>query len=180
MPYYTAGIPEGGLPVPTCDEHWQAESSRMPCPSAHRTKEKGQCPKRVANADQDTSPSIKSRLDQHGTWVTVCIVLRQANQENISATRMEGERRTDQSFRASARIYTAMDTELSPASQTRASTATCSRGLIDNTKDRLGQEPKERAGLSNDGEMHSTVYRTPTRYHRPHCLWDPPPVTTRP
>ena len=73
--------------------------------------------------------------------------------ENISATRTEGERRTDQSSRASAPIYTAMDTELSPASQTRASTATCSRGLIDNTKDRTGKEPKEHAGLSNDGEM---------------------------
>ena len=59
--------------------------------------------------------------------------------------------------RASVPIYTAMDTELSPTSWTRASTATCSRGLIDNTKDRSGKEPKERAGLSNDGEMHSTV-----------------------
>ena len=37
-------------------------------------------------------------MDQHGPRVTVRIVLRQANQENISATRMEGERRTDQSF----------------------------------------------------------------------------------
>ena len=83
-------------------------------------------------------------------------------------------------LRASAPIYTAMDTELSPASQTRASTATCSRGLIDNTKDCSGKEPKERAGLSNDGEMQSTVYRTPNRYHRPHCLSDPPPVTARP
>ena len=82
--------------------------------------------------------------------------------------------------RASALIYTAMDTKLSPASLMRASTATCSRGLIDNTKDRSGEEPKECAGLSNDGEMHSTVYRTPNRYHRPHCLWEPPPVTTRP
>ena len=54
--------------------------------------------------------------------------------------------------RASEPIYTAMDTKLSPASQTRASTATCLRGLIDNTKDRSGKEPKERAGLSNDGE----------------------------
>ena len=63
-----------------------------------------------------------------------------------------------------------MDTELSPASQTRASTATCSRGLIDDTKDHSGKEPKERAGLSNDGEMKSTVYQTPTRYHRPHFL----------
>ena len=54
-----------------------------------------------------------------------------------------------------------MDTKLSPASQTRASTATCLRGLIDNTKDRTGKGPKERAGLSNDGETHSTVYRTP-------------------
>ena len=83
-------------------------------------------------------------------------------------------------FRASATIYTAMDTELSPASQTRASTATCSRGLLDNTKDCTGEEPKERAGFSNDGEMHSTVHRTPTRYHRPRCFWDPPPVTARP
>ena len=73
-------------------------------------------------------------------------------------------------FRASAPNYTVMDTELSPASQTRASTATRSRGLIDNTKDRSGKEPKERAGLSNDGEMHSTIYRTPTRYHWPHYL----------
>ena len=63
-----------------------------------------------------------------------------------------------------------MDTERSPASQTRASTATCSRGLIDNMKDRSGKEPKERAGLSNDGEMQSTIYQTPTRYHRPNCL----------
>ena len=39
-------------------------------------------------------------------------------------------------FRASAPIYTAMDTELSPTSQTRVSTATNSRGLIDDTKDR--------------------------------------------
>ena len=83
-------------------------------------------------------------------------------------------------FRASAPIYTAMDTELSPASQTRASTATCSRGLIDDTKDRSGKGPKERAGLSNDGEVQSTVYRTPNRYHRPHCLSNPPPVTARP
>ena len=83
-------------------------------------------------------------------------------------------------FRASAPNYTAMDTELSPASQTRASTATCSRGLIDDTKDLSGKEPKERAGLSNDGEMQSTVYRTPNRYYRQHCLWDPPPVTARP
>ena len=82
--------------------------------------------------------------------------------------------------RALVPIYTGVDTERSPTSQTRASTATCSRGLIDNTKDRLGKEPEERAGLSNDGEMHSTVYRTPNRYHRPHCLWDPPPVTARP
>ena len=67
-----------------------------------------------------------------------------------------------------------MDTELSPASQTRASTATCSRGLIDNTKNRSGKEPKERAGLSNDGEMYSVVYRTPNRYHRPHYLSKPP------
>ena len=78
-------------------------------------------------------------------------------------------------FRASVPIYSAMDNELSPASQTRASTATCSRGLVDDTKDRLGKEPKERAGLSNDGEMHSTIYRTPNRYHWPHCLWEPPP-----
>ena len=56
-------------------------------------------------------------------------------------------------FRASAPIYTTMDTELSPASQTRASTTTYSRGLIDNTKDHSGKEPKERAGLSNDREM---------------------------
>ena len=53
--------------------------------------------------------------------------------------------------RASVPIYTAIDTELSPTSQTRASTATCSRGLIDITKDRTGKKPKERAGLSNDG-----------------------------
>ena len=32
-------------------------------------------------------------MDQHGTRVTVRIVLRQANQENISATRTDGERR---------------------------------------------------------------------------------------
>ena len=68
-----------------------------------------------------------------------------------------------------------MDTELSHASQTRASTATCSRGLIDNTKDRTDKEPKEPAGLSNDGEVHSTIYRTPFRYHWPHCLWELPP-----
>ena len=78
-------------------------------------------------------------------------------------------------FRALVPIYTTMDTELSPASQTRASTATCSRGLIDDTKDCSGKEPKERAGLSNDGEAHSTIYRTPNRYHWPHCLWEPPP-----
>ena len=60
-------------------------------------------------------------------------------------------------FWASVPIYTAMDTELSHASQTRVSTATCSRGLINNTKDRSGKEPKEYAGLSNDGEMHSTI-----------------------
>ena len=77
-------------------------------------------------------------------------------------------------FRAVVPIYTAMDTELSPASQKRASTATCSRGHIENTKDRLGKEPKERAGLSNDGEMHSTEYRTPNRYHQPYCLSEPP------
>ena len=83
-------------------------------------------------------------------------------------------------FRASAPIYTAVDTELLPASQTRAGTTTCSRGLIDDTKDRSGKEPKERAGLSNIGEMHSDVYRTPNRFHRPHCLSEPPPVTARP
>ena len=83
-------------------------------------------------------------------------------------------------FRASAPIYTAMDTELSPASQTRASSATCSRGLIDNTEDRSGKEPKERAGLSNDGEMYSTIYRTPNRYHWPYYLSKSPPVTARP
>ena len=83
-------------------------------------------------------------------------------------------------FRASVPIYTAMDTELSPASQMRASTATCLRGPIDNTKDRTGKEPKERDGLSNDREMHSTIYRTPNRYHRPHCLSNPTPVTARP
>ena len=82
--------------------------------------------------------------------------------------------------RASVPIYTGMDTELSPVSQTRDSTATCSRGLIDNTKDRTAEGLKERAGLSNDAEMHSTVYRTPNRYHRPHCLSKPPPVTERP
>ena len=64
-------------------------------------------------------------------------------------------------FRASVPIYTAMDTELSPASQTRASTATCSRGLIDNTKDRTGKEPKERAGLSNDGGKRIGLYTGP-------------------
>ena len=32
------------------------------------------------------------------TRITVRIVLRQASQENISATRTKGERRTDQSF----------------------------------------------------------------------------------
>ena len=37
-------------------------------------------------------------MDQHGSRVTVRIVLWQANQENTSATRTEGERRTDQSF----------------------------------------------------------------------------------
>ena len=70
-----------------------------------------------------------------------------------------------------------MDTELSPASQTRASTAACARGLINDTEDHSGKEPgpKERAGLSNDGEMHSTIYRTPTQYHWPHSLWEPPP-----
>ena len=83
-------------------------------------------------------------------------------------------------FRPSVPIYTATDTELSPASQTRASTSTYSRGLIDDTKDRTGKEPKVRAGLSNDGEMHSTVYRTLNRYHRPQCLSNPPPVTARP
>ena len=83
-------------------------------------------------------------------------------------------------FRASVPIYTAMDTDRSPAFQTRASTTTWSRGLINNTKDRSGEEPKERASLSNDGEMHSTVYRTPNQYHRPHCVSDPPPVTARP
>ena len=60
-------------------------------------KGKGQRPEGAANADRDTSPSIKSGLDQHGSRVTVRIVLRQADQENISATRTEGERRTDQS-----------------------------------------------------------------------------------
>ena len=89
------------------------------------------------------------------------ISLRQGRKENAEPINR---------FRASAPIYTAMDTELSPASPTGASTATCSRGLIDNTKDRSGKEPKERAGLSNDGEAHSTIYRTPNRYHRPHCL----------
>ena len=78
-------------------------------------------------------------------------------------------------FRASVPVYTALDTELSPASQMRASTATCSRGLIDNTKDCTGKEPKVRAGLSNDGEAYSTIYRTPNRYHWPHCLWELPP-----
>ena len=73
-------------------------------------------------------------------------------------------------FRASAPIYTAMDTELSPVSQTRANTTTRSRGLIDDTKDHSGKELKERDGLFNDGEMQSTIYRTPTRYHRPHCM----------
>ena len=68
-----------------------------------------------------------------------------------------------------------MDCKLSPASQTRASTTTCLRELINDTKDRLGKEPKERASLSNDGEMHSTIYRTPNRYHWPHSLWKPPP-----
>ena len=82
--------------------------------------------------------------------------------------------------RASVPIYTAVDTKLSRASLTRASTATYSRGLIDDTKDRLGKGPKERAGLSNNGEMHSTIYRTPNRYHWPHCLSEPPPVTARP
>ena len=83
-------------------------------------------------------------------------------------------------FRASAPIFTAMDTELSPASRTRASTSTCSRGLFDNMKDCSSEEPKKRTGLSNDGEIHSTVYRTPNRYHQPNCLWEPPPVTARP
>ena len=64
-------------------------------------------------------------------------------------------------FRVPIPIYTAMYTEHSPASQTRASNATCLRGLIDNTKDCTGKEPKERAGPSNNGEAHSTVYRTP-------------------
>ena len=77
-------------------------------------------------------------------------------------------------LRASVPIYTAMDTELLPTSQTRDSTATCSRGLIDYTKDRSCEEPKERAGLSNDGEMHSTVYQTPNQYFWPHGLWNPP------
>ena len=44
--------------------------------------------------------------------------------------------------RASVLIHTAMDTKLSPASQTRASTATCLRELIDNTKDRSNKEPR--------------------------------------
>ena len=39
----------------------------------------------------------------------------------------------------------------------------------------MGREPKERAGLSNDGEAHSTIYRTPNRCPLPHCLWEPPP-----
>ena len=69
--------------------------SHPECPvSPHdRTKGKGRRPKGAANADRDTSPSIKSGVDQHGTRVTVRIVLRQANQENISATRTEGEHR---------------------------------------------------------------------------------------
>ena len=107
-------------------------------------------------------------------------VLRQADQERTPRQGRKENAEPINHFRASALIYTAMDTELSPASQTRASTATCSRGLIDNVKDRSGKEPKECAGLSNDGEMHSTVYRTPNRYHRPHCLRDPPPVTAIP
>ena len=80
-PRHTAGTPKGGLPVPTRDEHRQAESPCKPYQSAHRTKEKGRRPKGAANADQDISPSIKSGLDQHNSWVTVRIVLRQANQE---------------------------------------------------------------------------------------------------
>ena len=67
-------------------------------------------------------------------------------------------------FRASALTYTAMDAKLSPAFLMRASLATCSRGLIDNTKDHFGKEPKEHARLSNDWEMHSIVYRTANRY----------------
>ena len=48
----------------------------------------------------------------------------------------------------------------------RASTATCSRGLIDDMVDRKGKEPKERAGLSNDGEWLLLWCQTPTRHNQ--------------
>ena len=57
----------------------------MPCQPANRAKGKGRHPKGAANADQDTSPSVKSGMHQHGSRVTVRIILRQANQEVISS-----------------------------------------------------------------------------------------------
>ena len=92
-------------------------------------------------------------------WINMALRLPFASSSGRSTRRIsprQGQKENAEPinrFQASVPIYTAMDTELSPASQMRASTATCSRGLIDNTKDRSGKEPKERAGLSNDGDV---------------------------
>ena len=132
---------------------------------------------------------MRTKIPHHPSnqeWINMALGLPFASSSGRPTRRISPRHRRKENaepinrFRASVPIYTAVDTELSPASQMRASTATCSSGLIDDTKDRSGNEPKERAGLSNDGEMHSTIYRTPNRYHRPHCLSKPPPITTRP
>ena len=134
-------------------------------------KVKDRRPKGAANADRDTSPTIKSGIDE--SWQNGIPFESSFGRPTRKISPQQGRKENAEPInrcRASVPIYTTMDTELSPASETRASTATCSRGSINNTKDCSGKEPKERAGLSNDGEVHSTVYRTPTRYHRPYCL----------
>ena len=151
--------------------------SRPACPvSPHsRTKGKGWRLEGAASADRGVLTNHQIRKDQHGpTGYRSHRPL--AGQPGEYLRDMDGRRTPNRSIMAEPQYRFTPRWTLSfhPPSRRGPAPLLAQEDLSINMKDHSGKEPKERAGLSNDGEAHSTVYRTPNRYHRPHCLWNPP------
>ena len=108
----------------------------MPCQSADRMKGKGLRPKGAAGADRVTSPTIKSGRINNGLGIPLALSFgRQSKRHNMKPCRQGWKERMEPNHRGRASVptYTAMDADGSPTSP-RASTATCSRELIDDSQ----------------------------------------------
>ena len=108
----------------------------MPYQSASRTKGKELRPKGVASADRVTSPTIKSGRINHGLGLPLASSFgRQSDRHDMKPRRQGRKERIEQTIGAEPqqRLIPKRTPSVHPPPR-RASTATCSRGLIDDSR----------------------------------------------